>query len=330
MYYVESSTLIANGAGSPSTITALDREIAHAYSPAGQGYTELPLLLTAVSDTQAAVEAVMTSYEGLGVVASYERVECPCGESYDGRRPACPNCVLDVGRARKTGIKCYEVLKQPARPSFDPASIPQTPEVFVSYRHGDTETLATDIYYALRREGFSVFLDDGNIAVGANPEEVFLRAASSAGHFIALVSENYFGSPYCKKEIAHAARAHRRLIRVNVPPNVPTAPRDMPWVNDPNWVKEKGERSGMTQPLETSILSAVRTPRSVNLMDLRRQACHYLLTQLSLEQVTAVWNTLPWMTEIVKGNSKNERISQILQEAAPHDRLQELSATLGP
>jgi hypothetical protein len=330
MYYAESSTLIANNAGSQSTVGALDREIAHAYSPAGHGYTELPLLLSKVNDTQAAVEALMTSYETSGVVASYERVECQCGESYDGRRPACPNCGRPVASARRTGVTCYEVLKQPSRPSFNPASMPQAPEVFISYRHSDTETLATDIYYSLLKEGLSVFLDDGHIAVGANPEEVFLRAASSAGYFIALVSENYFGSRYCKKEIAHAARAHRRLIRVNVPPNVPAAPPEMPWVNAPNWNPVQGDRSGLTPALEASLLNAVRTPASANVADLRLQACRYLLDQLSLDQVNALWSGLSWMIEIVPGPSKSERIRQILQEATPPDRLAELCTALGP
>lgn len=253
MYYAESSTLIASNPSLDSTIKALDREIAHAYSPASLGHTELPLLISRVNDTAATIQTLMSSYEGFGVVASYERVECACREMYDGRITTCPNCGDVVANARRTGVTCYEVLTQPAHPTFDPASMPATPDVFISYRHADTQTPATDIYYSLIKEGHSVFLDDGNIAVGANPEEVFLKAASRVRYFIALVSENYFGSPYCKKEIAHAARSRCRLIRVNVLPTWPTAPPDMPWVDFPNWNPVKGERGGLTQSLEVSL-----------------------------------------------------------------------------
>lgn len=104
----------------------------------------------------------------------------------------------------------------------------------------------------------------------------------------------------------------------------------MTWVDAPNWIKERGDRGGLTQSLEAALLSAVRTPMSVNLMDLRQQACHYLLTKLTIEQINAVWNSLPWMAEIIKRDSKNERISQILQESTTPERLRELSAALGP
>ena len=52
-----------------------------------------------------------------------------------------------------------------------------------------------------------MFLDDGSIAVGADAELVFLRAASHARYFIALVSSTYFesGFPHGKDQFISIA-----------------------------------------------------------------------------------------------------------------------------
>src|SRR5205085_12066160 len=152
---------------------------------------------------------------------------------------------------------CYRVTLQPQRPAFNPTAQPDIPTVFISYRHDDSAILAADIYYSLLAEGHSVFLDDGNIPAGANADQLFLRAASHANYFIALVSSHYYESEFCKREIAHAARNMRRLIRINIPP-IPPAPNDMPWINSPNWNSVQGDANGLTPALEQSLLSAVR------------------------------------------------------------------------
>ena len=85
MYFAESSDLINQNVSDKDAVKALDREIAHAYSPGGQGFTELPLLRNKTHISQPDVMRLMGAYERLGVVEAYAQVQCPCGESYDGR-----------------------------------------------------------------------------------------------------------------------------------------------------------------------------------------------------------------------------------------------------
>lgn len=326
MYFAESSQLINQNLTDKDAIKALDREIAHAYSSSGHGFTELPLLRHKTGVQQATIVRLLADYERLDVIDSYGQVQCPCGESYDEREPECPDCGDDVSNAQPLGVTCYSVLKQPQQPAFNPAAMPDLPDVFISYRHADSTSLAADIYYSLLCEGRSVFLDNGNIPVGANAEQVFLRAASNAPYFIALVSKNYFESVYCKKEIAHAARTRRRLIRINILP-YPPAPNDMPWIDTPNWNSQQGDACGLTRALEESLLIAIHTPLTANNADLRVPACQYLMEQLSANELSGVWNRLQWMRDISPGLSKNDRIRQILQEIAS-TRLPELCSVL--
>lgn len=329
MYYKESTHLIEKNPFDRNLVGVLDRELAHAYAPTG-GHTELPQLAAAAGVEPAAVRRLMAEYEGLGVVESYEQVECSsCGERYDGRGAECPECGAERARARPTDVTVYVVKAKPAAPAFDPDSMPKTPDVFVSYRHDAAATLAADIYYSLLLEGKKVFLDRGGIAVGADPAQVYLRAASAAKYFIALVSETYFDSPFCRKEIAHALRMRRRLIRVNLSEDVPSAPPEMPWLGRPNWVNRDGDGERLSNGLEEALRNAVQTPASANVADLRRQACRYLLEELSKNELDAVWGRLSWMDEYDKAPTKQGKIEQIMQEVT-EERVEELCNALAP
>ncbi len=201
--------------------------------------------------------------------------------------------------------------------------------MFISYRHTDCEILAADIYYSLLADGQSIFLDDGQIPVGADAEQIYLSAASHAVYFIALVSNNYFQSDFCKREIAHAARCRRRLIRVNIPP-IPSAPNDMPWIDSPNWSRQQGDTRGLDPVLEEALLAAVQLPSSAaTLADLRKEACQFLMEQLSPGEVERLWNRLPWMTDFTPANAKHQNIGLILRETTAQ-RLLVLCNALAP
>lgn len=329
MYFTESSRLIEQHVLDKDSIKILDRELAHVYATSGHAYIELTLLVHRVGIPKADVERLIRLYEHEGIVSSYDRVECPCGEKYDPEEGECGYCGQPVSQAAPTGEICYRVSKQPAAPAFDPANQPVSPAVFISYRHADSSKLAADIYYSLRKEGYSVFLDDGNIPPGANAEQIFLRAASQAKYFIALVSSSYFESLYCKQEIAHAARKRQRLLRINIPP-VPSAPNDMPWVDGPNWISERGSTAGLSPQLEKALLSAITIqPSMATIADLRIEACQFLMDQLSLNDLDRLWNRLQWMRDIRSGGSKSKMINQILQEANAQ-RLDVLCNALAP
>ena len=231
--------------------------------------------------------------------------------------------------ASPTNVPCCRVVRQPAKPAYDPRVQLDSPNVFISYRHADCEVLAADIYYSLLADGQSVFLDDGQIPVGADAEQTYLRAASHAQYFIALVSNNYFQSDFCKKEIAHAARCRRRLIRVNIPP-LPPVPSDLPWIDGPNWNKQQGNANGLEPGLEESLISAVHIPSSVEtIADLRKEACEFLMEQLSPGELERLWNRLPWMRDFSPGNARHQNIGSILREVTTQ-RLPTLCNALAP
>jgi len=157
-----------------------------------------------------------------------------------------------------------------------------------------------------------MFLDQGDIPVGAPPEVVYLRAASIAKYFISLVSTNYFDSPYCRKEIAHAARSGARIIRVNVPP-IPAAPNDMAWIDTPNWNPQTGSPNGLDMVLELSLHAAVRIPASASNIDVRKDACGYLMEQLDQTGLLQLWNRLGYMDRVNPSDHMDENIRRILQ-----------------
>jgi hypothetical protein len=322
MYYKRSLELIDQNPLDKQALRMLDRELAHAYASDGYGYLELPLLCMKTRLSQTVVANLLEHYESAGVVNYYMQVVCPCGE-------VCMACGRPVAEASSNGVTCCQVVLQPIKPAYDPQAQSDTPKVFISYRHADCETLAADIYYSLLAEGQSIFLDDGRIAVGATAEPTYLRAASTAEYFIALVSKDYFQSDFCKREIAHAARCRRRLIRVNIPP-VPSAPNDMPWIDGPSWNKQQGNANGLDSGLEESLLSAVRIPSSVEtIADMRKEACEFLMEQLSPGELERLWNRLPWMRDFSPGNARHQNIGSILREVTTQ-RLPMLCNALAP
>jgi hypothetical protein len=329
MYFDESSKLINDNLPSKDLIRSLDRELARSFAPGGTGYIEQSLLAHRTGSSFADIETLMLLYKEAGVVSFFSKVICPNSHSYLPDDGQCPECGSDVSEATPSSEQAYAILKQPQMPAFDPSTASSQPDVFISYRRGDTAKLAADIYYSLRAEGYQVFLDAGEIPVGADPEKQYLTAASNAASFILLVSQNYFASDFCKKEIAHAARCRRRLIRVNVPP-VPSAPKDMTWIDNPNWVQQQGQSSGLTRELEQALLAAVRTPpAAATIADDRYGACQFLLEQMIFNDLFALWNRLEWMQDILNDNSKNKMIMQIQQNTPPANR-DELCRNLSP
>ena len=329
MYYARSSKLIEQNPLDKQALKMLDRELAHAYAADGHGYIDVLLLCTKTSLSKTVVENLLECYESSGVVTRYVQVVCPCGETYDPSEASCMTCGRRATDASPNGIACCRIVMQPVAPAYDPHAQSDTPKVFISYRHADCAVLAADIYYSLLAEGQSVFLDDGRIAVGADAEQTYLRAASHAEYFITLVSKNYFQSDFCKREIAHAARCRRRLVRVNIPP-VPPVPNDMPWIDGPNWNKQQGNANGLEPGLEESLISAVHIPSSVEtIADLRKEACEFLMEQLSPGELERLWNRLPWMRDFGPGNARHQNIGSILREVTTQ-RLPTLCNALAP
>ena len=328
MYYEESTRLTTSNPRHKVAIRALDRQIAHAFTSDRLGFTELTLLAHKAEEPIADIKLLMDSYEHNSVVRRYDQLLCLCGQIYDPNDGKCISCDSPITDAIANGNICYATLKPPQEPAFNPKLQNVSSEIFISYRHSDTATLAADIFYLLRSIGKTIFLDNSNIPPGDGAERDFLRGASHAGHFIFLVSTNYFSSEFCKKEIAHAARSGHRLIRINIPPT-PDAPADMSWVDRPNWLHQKGDGQGLQKLLEEELLASLQTPPTTG-VDLRRDGCHYLLSEMSAGEINEIWNRLPWLIDNYQlAVSRLENIRLILSEAKGN-RLTQLCSILAP
>ena len=107
-------------------------------------------------------------------------------------------------------------------------------------------------------------------------------------------------------------------------------PSDMPWIDGPNWNKQQGNANGLEPGLEESLLSAVRIPSSVETTaDLRKEACEFLMEQLSPGELERLWNRLPWMRDFSPGNARHQNIGSILREVTTQ-RLPMLCNALAP
>lgn len=86
---------------------------------------------------------------------------------------------------------------------------PTTPTVFISYRHEEpTTTIARKLHTALVPAtefwGADLFMDEHEVEPGDLVDETILGALDRTTHFIVLLTNSYWGSAYCRKELARA------------------------------------------------------------------------------------------------------------------------------
>ncbi|HEX2210871.1 MAG TPA: toll/interleukin-1 receptor domain-containing protein [Longimicrobium sp.] len=328
MYYAESAAFTERNPTLRGAITTLDREIAHAYHASGLGRVERALLRNRTGLDGLTLDDLLAGYEREGVVRVLEQWVDAAGHAHDPDEDVCAEC----GAARAEGVPgltVVRVVRQPRAPAFDGVQ-PDNPDVFLSYRRAESGTLAADIFYLLQGHGIKVFLDRSDIPAGAHPELEYLRAASAAPNFIALVSKTYFDSLPCTFELAHAARARNRLLRVNVAPVAPTPPA-LVWFDQPNWVADGVTPTGLSTDLARTLLELVRLPRGQNVMDLRRDACRYLLEQKKRAELMEVLARLPWMVDFdFSGVANTKLIVNSINSETSNNNLPTLCAVLAP
>jgi len=104
----------------------------------------------------------------------------------------------------------------------------------------------------------------------------------------------------------------------------------MTWVDDPNWLRQQGDASGLNSELEEALLNAVRTPASpATIADNRYGACQFILEQMTFDELNVLWNRLEWMRRIRPYNSASEMIMQ-LQQNTPDAKRDVLCTALSP
>jgi len=96
-----------------------------------------------------------------------------------------------------------------------------TPTIFISYRHEEpTTTIARKIRIALQPStenwGADLFMDEQGVEPGDLVDDTILGALDRTTHFIVLLTNSYWGSAYCRKELSRAVERFEqdRSVRV--------------------------------------------------------------------------------------------------------------------
>jgi len=331
MFFAESNNLINNAPADEQDVIKMDRAIARVYAPTLAGWVDEALLLRWTNLPLSRLQNLIRRFEQQMIVQRYKPVQCICGFVYDPEDSICPDCGTTINQATFVQENRFRVIRQPNKPTFDPATAKEPFDVFLSYRHGEAAQLGADLYYALLAKGLRVFLDDGNIPPGVSFEKVFLGAASKTPHFVCLASPFYFNSTYCKTELAHALREGRNLIPVPVDGSW-TPPNDMPWLTRVHTANVGGSGQGLSTNLETYLLTQVQQKSPPINHDFHLEACVYLLEQLGDTELTRLIARLTWLRRIaIKGMSTDDLTLAIQREIGNNTtHLQELCTALAP
>jgi uncharacterized membrane protein len=101
-------------------------------------------------------------------------------------------------------------------------------DIYLSYTDSDKE-FANKLTADLKREGFSVWLDQEQIPAGANFIESILAAIGNSNNYLALVSSKSSESPWASTELATALAAKeqspgRKIIPIIAEPDIQVPP----------------------------------------------------------------------------------------------------------
>ncbi len=87
--------------------------------------------------------------------------------------------------------------------------------VFVSYAHQWSDDAAY-ISQVFEAHGLNVWIDSGELRTGDKLGKRLLRAIEKADHFVALISPEYFASPWCVRELEAAAEKEKKILPIKV------------------------------------------------------------------------------------------------------------------
>jgi hypothetical protein len=156
------------------------------------------------------------------------------------RKPSKPAKRRSGAGTRAARVKAGKGAPRKARPSPKTAraagpagarrapggTAPGRPTIFISYRHAaPTTEIATKLFTALVPAGEAwnadVFMDDNEVEPADLFDEKMVEALDRTTHFVVLLTNAYWSSDYCRKEVARIverfeARAPVRLLFVMV------------------------------------------------------------------------------------------------------------------
>ena len=87
--------------------------------------------------------------------------------------------------------------------------------VFLSYAHEWSDD-AEYISQVLRSRGLDIWVDTGELRIGDNLAASVQKAIENADFFVALLSPEYFASPWCIRELEAAAENETKILPIKV------------------------------------------------------------------------------------------------------------------
>ena len=88
-------------------------------------------------------------------------------------------------------------------------AVPRKSHFFISYAQNDASGMATTLYFAFRRCGLQVWLDNFESDVTS---EGMRRGVSSCEFFLVCLTSNYLTRPWCLKELQWAVEMKKRIL----------------------------------------------------------------------------------------------------------------------
>jgi len=137
---------------------------------------------------------------------------------------------------------------------------------FLNHNGRDTKkVICTQLKTKLENIGFSVFLDQTDMDVGSSNEELLINAVKTTKYFIAILSENFFESKWCIKELELAKQLMDQKKTTIIPVFIDYPPKLCP--KEYNWLTKI---SSVIKTREIGILELINKI-SAALIDLENQ-----------------------------------------------------------
>jgi hypothetical protein len=146
-----------------------------------------------------------------------------------------------------------------------------TRKVFVSYRRDESSSVAIQLYEALERKNFDVFLDTHSIKQGEPFQEELWHRMADCDVVVLLNTSKFLESKWCKEEIAEASTKRIGVVQLVWPGHKPenfadiSFPVQMEPSNFVNWVHSNPSMARLRADFVDELVSLVESVRARNL-----------------------------------------------------------------
>ena len=146
-----------------------------------------------------------------------------------------------------------------------------TRKVFVSYRRDQSSSIAIQLYEALERKNFDVFLDTHSIKQGEPFQEELWHRMADSDVVVLLNTSKFLESKWCKKEIAEASTKRIGVVQLIWPGHKPedfadiSFPVQLEPANFNNWLNDNPFMSRLKADFVDELVCLVESVRARNL-----------------------------------------------------------------